>query len=472
MPPLKQATFMMVLLIAPGCSRGERDDRVKPSASSDAGAMPSKLGARPGALGGVCALDADCDPGLRCISPWGFPAATKYCAPTCSTPDDCAAFAATSYAISVPLESSGGENAWGLTTLWRGMVCDVSNEHGGAQKYCQFVCPDLSAIKANGQSCSCLPRHRSVTNDAGDFIHCEFSEESQCSIVEYPGRPNVCDACNSTPLISGCNTGIYTCVMNLNFNGDCYQWFDGGSIEACLAQQAYDCDPDCMMRCGGSTSSCTNLCCSETSRLASEAPECGEDGPGPSGTGGWGGAGGSGTGGTPTWGGAGGSETGGTSWGGAGGSETGGTSWGGAGGSGTGGSTSSGGGGGAGGGTIECSDPAYPVYCPATDEAAAGCWTLGTVCSTITVCTDRTTACTAEGYVPDCAKTGCYPSSSCVLEETDACSACIEAKCCGLLARAQEWNVCVDWEAVSDCSYQECACDLPPPPLCEGIIIN
>ncbi len=287
-----------------GCSSGSSS-----AAGSGNGGSPSTAGkasldlnAPRGKLGGDCTTDSDCGAGLKCLTPAGYAHGTKYCASTCNAPSDCAAFANTSYAIPVPAQSSDGPNAWGTTMLERGVICDVSQDVGGTQQYCQFICEENAALASGSPpSCYCLPRYEWVMDAAGNKTSCQWSEASVCSIVNYPGRPDICDACNSQPLVPGCYTGDYRCAMNLNFNGTCYQWIDNPS--ECLTSATQDCDETCTENCLNAAASsfssdadnCAALCCKANGRPASTPPTCAMGAPAMSG-----GAGGvSSTGGAP-----------------------------------------------------------------------------------------------------------------------------------------------------------------------------
>ncbi|HVY32059.1 MAG TPA: hypothetical protein VHB79_36235 [Polyangiaceae bacterium] len=284
------------------------------------------LNAPAGSLGGRCERDSDCrDGSLRCLAPAGFPSGTKYCAPPCSQASDCQAFAQTSYAISVPLDPDGfGHNSWESTLLERGVGCGVSAELGGEQKYCQFFCVENAAVKSDYSSCTCLPRYQRITDSAGKLTRCDWDDASQCSPLRYPGRRDVCDACNSKPLIDGCYTGKYFCQFNRTFNGNCVDGaLDVGTLQQCIAQGTNDCDPVCYENCAGSdpggfstSDACLDLCCKSSNRPASERPACtnpqGDGGAGAGSAGGVNGSAGSASGGAAGVNGSGGSASGGT----------------------------------------------------------------------------------------------------------------------------------------------------------------
>ncbi len=65
---------------------------------------------------------------------------------------------------------------------------------------------------------------------------------------------------------------------------------------------------------------------------------------------------------------------------------------------------------------LQCTDPAYPVYCGSLGAVPAGCWSPGTVCSTVTNCGTSAApsyaACSTPGYHPDCGGTNCVPDST------------------------------------------------------------
>jgi hypothetical protein len=154
----------------------------------------------------------------------------------------------------------------------------------GGAKYCQFFCPENSAIEDQAKACQCLPRYKSVENADGKLVKCEWDDQSVCSIIAYPGRRNVCDACNSKPVVDGCYTGDYRCAVNRSFNGTCYQWSDVQTLDACIAQTTSDCDEACYENCAGSgepgspgvatSSNCVNLCCKSSTRPATQPPAC------------------------------------------------------------------------------------------------------------------------------------------------------------------------------------------------------
>jgi hypothetical protein len=299
--------LLLVATAGPGCGRGtgsasdagDGGESSSPTTHGDAagssGSSPTTpttpkreagdLNAPAGTLGGHCETDSDCGTsGLCCLAPFGFPSGTKYCAPTCSQLSDCAAFAQTSYAISVPLDPDGfGNNSWDSTLLTRGVTCGVSAGQGGSQKYCQFLCVENAAAKADLSSCTCLPRYKRVTDAAGQLTRCDWDDASQCSPVRYPGRRDVCDACNSKPLIDGCYTGKYFCQFNRTFNGDCMDGsLDIGTLQACIDSSTNDCDPTCYEACAGSgdepgfatSDNCVDLCCKSSNRPATQAPAC------------------------------------------------------------------------------------------------------------------------------------------------------------------------------------------------------
>jgi hypothetical protein len=243
--------------------------------TSDSAAAPDGAS---GTLGQACEVDSDCENSAwKCIAPAGFPTAKKYCAPSCEVADDCRDFEATSFHISVPLDPDGfGPNAWGTTLLERRTRC-MPLTRNGTDKMCQFLCPPNAAANAAGTSCSCLPRHKTVKNAAGEFTECVWDDASECSIINYAGRSNRCDACNSQPLLPGCFTGLYVCGVNRNFNGTCYQGFSSADVQACLSSATFDCDPSCQESCAQSVSqdvSCTDLCCRESTRAPTVSPAC------------------------------------------------------------------------------------------------------------------------------------------------------------------------------------------------------
>jgi len=64
-----------------------------------------------------------------------------------------------------------------------------------------------------------------------------------------------------------------------------------------------------------------------------------------------------------------------------------------------------GGGGGAAG--VTCTDPAYPLACPAANGVPASCWQTDTACSTIALCSGNYVACKTAGYMVYCAGNDC-----------------------------------------------------------------
>jgi hypothetical protein len=60
-----------------------------------------------------------------------------------------------------------------------------------------------------------------------------------------------------------------------------------------------------------------------------------------------------------------------------------------------------------------CPDPSYPVFCPAGGGQPASCWGKGTVCSTVTTCSNLGHACTSAALEYDCGSMTCQcPSPS------------------------------------------------------------
>jgi hypothetical protein len=70
-----------------------------------------------------------------------------------------------------------------------------------------------------------------------------------------------------------------------------------------------------------------------------------------------------------------------------------------------------GGSGGGGGTPSACSDPAYPVSCPAHGDVPAICWSPGTDCSTLTKCGDQFRSCTSATSHFDCAAMRCISAA-------------------------------------------------------------
>lgn len=69
---------------------------------------------------------------------------------------------------------------------------------------------------------------------------------------------------------------------------------------------------------------------------------------------------------------------------------------------GAGGNGGSGGAGGAGSSGNSCTNPSYPVLCPATGSVPASCWSSGTVCSTVADCNGTYKACSSTNEHVDC----------------------------------------------------------------------
>jgi hypothetical protein len=69
----------------------------------------------------------------------------------------------------------------------------------------------------------------------------------------------------------------------------------------------------------------------------------------------------------------------------------------------------SGGYGGAGGGGTPstCSDPAFPMSCPARNDVPSICWSAGTLCSTIAKCGDQYFSCITPNTHYDCTEKRC-----------------------------------------------------------------
>ena len=59
------------------------------------------------------------------------------------------------------------------------------------------------------------------------------------------------------------------------------------------------------------------------------------------------------------------------------------------------------------GGVNACSNPSYPMYCPAAGSVEAGCWASGTVCSTITSCSGVPKACSSSNKKVFCGGPDC-----------------------------------------------------------------
>jgi len=62
-------------------------------------------------------------------------------------------------------------------------------------------------------------------------------------------------------------------------------------------------------------------------------------------------------------------------------------------------------------GDCECKDSAFPVFCaPSESFAEAGCWTAGTVCATRTLCDAKPVACSSASFTVDCTQQKCVCS--------------------------------------------------------------
>jgi hypothetical protein len=59
------------------------------------------------------------------------------------------------------------------------------------------------------------------------------------------------------------------------------------------------------------------------------------------------------------------------------------------------------------GGASSCTNPSYPMYCPATGDVQAGCWASGTACSTITSCSGVPKACSSANKKVFCGGPEC-----------------------------------------------------------------
>lgn len=70
------------------------------------------------------------------------------------------------------------------------------------------------------------------------------------------------------------------------------------------------------------------------------------------------------------------------------------------------------------GGASACSDPEFPVYCPARNGAPADCWSPATVCSTVVACgEDAPIACARADATPDCNTRKCTLPDPCATTE-------------------------------------------------------
>src|SRR5215471_221997 len=96
-----------------------------------------------------------------------------------------------------------------------------------------------------------------------------------------------------------------------------------------------------------------------------------------------------------------------------------------------------------------CSNPLYPVPCPATDGGvAAGCWSSGIDCSSIRNCGGTAHGCPA-GYVFDCTANHCAllcnPTCSCA-------DPSFPVLCSGMGSPADGGTTTDCWSAGTDCS--------------------
>jgi hypothetical protein len=73
--------------------------------------------------------------------------------------------------------------------------------------------------------------------------------------------------------------------------------------------------------------------------------------------------------------------------------------------------------------------PATPQYCPASGTYPGGCWAAGIDCTTVLECSGGYKAC-PNGQVADC-DGQCLPPAQCPYATTsDACGKCLRQKCC------------------------------------------
>jgi hypothetical protein len=56
---------------------------------------------------------------------------------------------------------------------------------------------------------------------------------------------------------------------------------------------------------------------------------------------------------------------------------------------------------------LSCKNPSFPVPCPPKDGVPTMCWSLGTVCSTITNCDGKFRSCRSPGHHVDCQMMRC-----------------------------------------------------------------
>ncbi len=348
------------------CATESAQSPTATSAALSSGEQSGGSGA--GEPGARCDNDGDCGDPLACVGTLLNPN-DKFCGAPCTAIEDCESLAATDYAIVVPLQAWDGHNTWNTEVLRRGVTCEASDESKDSPGYCRFVCPEGSAMTfdENGdlKGCNCLP-HFSRAGGLDEPLLCTYDESIECAIIIKNGTPaNQCDACNSDPIIEGCSTGRFMCLMNNSFEGYCVEWVDDPS--ACGSEGTWDCDPDCGVSCGASPK-CLDICCTKVSGNPPDTSQCAGSGsdtggpdptgePDPSGT-------------TTT----------------------------------SGGNTT---------GTPDpgypnCTDPEYPLACPGQHGLMGNCWPGSISCDTTVPCGNSGLAC-AEGYAVNCNDAVCVP---------------------------------------------------------------
>jgi hypothetical protein len=270
-----------------------------PPPSGDDGGSASDAGTF-GTVGGPCLSDGDCPAGNACLPPAIGAGTGKYCAPSCTTIDDCRAFEASSFKITVPstVTPQGGSPTSTVfgSVLARGVACAPVEGRG---QYCQFACSNTQAMSTDHQ-CYCLPGYHQ--NAAG--TDCVFDASQQCSILTFAPADQrqalldhfgiqvavtQCDACNSDESFTsglGCHTGLFGCeIYNVDLKGHCAELVTQEAFHACLAQKenfSCSCSSSCVDSCGADAfiTDCGNACCTCTQSPSAPAPECtsGSDG--------------------------------------------------------------------------------------------------------------------------------------------------------------------------------------------------
>lgn len=89
------------------------------------------------------------------------------------------------------------------------------------------------------------------------------------------------------------------------------------------------------------------------------------------------------------------------------------------------------------------SNPEKPQYCPARGAYSGGCWSATTACSTIVECGEDIYACNSPDRVADCVADQCLPAAMCnYAAQPTPCRQCFAHKCCSLLNSCVEDATC------------------------------